>query len=82
LYFLSAKPISGIYNLADKNLSINQVLSVVKELYPNVENIYVNQHMQLQHMKTDLELAYNKLHAVEKTDLLADLKEFKKSFAF
>jgi len=82
LYYLNENPESGTYNLADKNLSINDVYKVIKEIYPNVETIYINQHMQLQHIKTDLNLAFNKLQQVDSTDLKEDLLEFKKNFAF
>ena len=36
---------TGIYNIVDKNLKVLDILDALKELYPNMEYMFNNQHM-------------------------------------
>lgn len=38
---------SGIYNLSDINLQVLDLVDVFKEVYPNLEFIFINQHLKL-----------------------------------
>lgn len=41
---------SVIYNLVDKNISIIELSELIKGLYPNVETIFINQHLKLREL--------------------------------
>ena len=40
----------GIYNVVDRNLQILEIVDVLKEIYPELEFIFINQHLQLRQM--------------------------------
>ncbi len=40
----------GIYNVVDKNLQILDIVDELKEIYPELEFIFINQHLQLRQM--------------------------------
>ena len=44
---------SGTYNAVDKNLQILDIVDVLKEIYPKLEFIFINQHLDLRQMKVD-----------------------------
>ena len=74
---------SGIYNVVGKNLSILDLVDVLKEIYPYLEFNFVNQHLTLK----DINL--NPISELEKYleiphdgDLKEDLLDFKRKFSF
>ncbi|MDH5608227.1 MAG: SDR family oxidoreductase [Cyclobacteriaceae bacterium] len=74
---------SGTYNLVDKNLQVLEILDVLKEIYPGLEFIFSNQHMNLRELlvapSTRL---YDFIPHFEPTSLMDDLLEFKSRLAF
>lgn len=72
----------GIYNLADKNLSVLELVAAIKDIYPSLEFLFVNQHMQLRNITLDLELNLKKYLDLQPTDLHNDLLDFSNQFAF
>lgn len=74
---------SGTYNLVDRNLQILDVVDVLKEIYPALEFIFINQHLQLSELQVAPESA---LHQHIPFDFNRDLKEellqFREEFAF
>ena len=74
---------SGTYNLVDKNLQILDIVDVLKEIYPSLEFLFTNQHMNLRELKinpaSDL---FNQIDRFKSNDLKAELQNFKKRFAF
>lgn len=74
---------SGTYNLVDKNLQILDIVDVLKEMYPTLEFLFTNQHMNLRELKInpDSEL-FQQIDRFESRDLQVELEEFKKQFAF
>ncbi|NQZ77202.1 MAG: SDR family oxidoreductase, partial [Ekhidna sp.] len=46
---------SGVYNLVDKNLQILDLIDVMKEVYPSLEFLFTNQHMNLRELTVDPE---------------------------
>ena len=44
---------SGVFNVVDKNLEILDVVDVLKEIYPTLEFIFINQHLDLRQMQVD-----------------------------
>ncbi len=74
---------SGTYNLVDKNLQILDVVDIVKEIYPDLEFIFTNQHMNLRELVIDPNSKiYNYIKKFEPTELKKELIDFQNGFAF
>ena len=74
---------SGTYNLVDKNLQILDLVDVLKEIYPSLEFLFSNQHMNLRELKISSESTlFNQIARFEKTQLHDELLEFRAKFAF
>lgn len=74
---------SGDYNLVDKNIQILDIVDVLKEIYPGMEYLFVNQHMSLRELKVSTESAiYKYVNRRKESTLLDELGEFKKQFSF
>ncbi len=73
---------TGVYNVVDKNMQILDVVDVLKEIYPELEFIFINQHLQLRQMLVNPESALRKYIQYEnKQDLKEELLEFKSRFS-
>ncbi|MEQ8548241.1 MAG: NAD-dependent epimerase/dehydratase [Cyclobacteriaceae bacterium] len=48
---LGSETPSGIYNLIQENLSILEIVDVLKEVNPELEFIFINQHLKLRNIK-------------------------------
>jgi UDP-glucose 4-epimerase len=81
-YVLFNDVIPGVYNLADKNMSINDVLEMYFELFPQLEVITVEQNAKLQSLNIEIPTKLSKLMSHSSPDILADLHQFKESFSF
>ena len=74
---------SGVYNLVDKNLQILDLIDVMKEVYPSLEFLFTNQHMNLRELTVDPESRlFKQIVRFTSQDLKDELLEFKKSFSF
>ncbi|MEM9338073.1 MAG: NAD-dependent epimerase/dehydratase [Bacteroidota bacterium] len=74
---------SGTYNLVDKNLQILDLLDVLKEIYPNLEFLFSNQHLNLKELKVSPESElFSQIERFQETILKDELTEFKDKFAF
>ena len=74
---------SGTYNIVDKNLQIMEILDVLKELYPDLEFIYANQHMTLRELNVSLRSKiFEYVNQFTSIPLLNELQVFKSKFAF
>lgn len=74
---------SGTYNLVDKNLQILDIVDVLKEIYPSLEFIFTNQHMNLRQLKISPESRlFDQIERFESGELKNELEEFKERFAF
>lgn len=73
---------SGIYNLVDKNLSINQISQMVKEIYPKLEMIFINQQLALRQLKVKKDERLKDLMTLSSRSLKEELISFKEKFAF
>ncbi|MCU0428647.1 MAG: SDR family oxidoreductase [Cytophagaceae bacterium] len=78
---LSEAP-SGIYNLADKNIEVLDLIDVLKELYPEMEYIFINQHLQMNDLNIARSGKLGKYFPMVDTDLKSELTTFKNRFAF
>ena len=74
---------SSTYNLVDKNLQIFEVVDVLKEIYPDLEFLFSNQHMNLRELMVNRDSKiYDHIERYESLTLKDELIEFKKRFAF
>jgi UDP-glucose 4-epimerase len=72
----------GTYNLVDQNLAIGEVVEAIRQVYPDLEMLFVNQHMKMRELKVEPSQELKALAAEEQQDLESQLKEFKKAFTF
>lgn len=81
--FLSQKIPSGIYNVVDKNLQILDILDVVKEIFPDLEFIFVNQHLKLRDLKVNPESRLRLfIDYINEKTFKEEMVEFKQRFCF
>lgn len=74
---------SGIYNVVDKNLQILDIVDILKEIYSELEFIFINQHLDLRQMQVDRNSALRKYIDFENQLSVKDeLLDFKKRFSF
>lgn len=79
---ISSKKDQETINLVEHNYSINDIVEVLKELYPELEMIFINNNMKLRELKVDPK--DGNLTAEEKgLEVLRErLTDFKSRFAF
>lgn len=73
---------SDIYNLTERNLEIYDLIDEVKDLYPTLEFIFINQHLELREQKINPETKLLKYIPLQQTNFTEELTEFKKQFTF
>ncbi|WP_420575556.1 NAD-dependent epimerase/dehydratase family protein [Ekhidna sp.] len=74
---------SGTYNLVDKNLQILDLVDVLKEIYPTLEFLFTNQHMNLRELKINPDSKlFDHIDQFQSRELKEELEEFKSRFAF
>ncbi|WMJ73050.1 SDR family oxidoreductase [Cytophagaceae bacterium ABcell3] len=73
---------SDVYNLIDKNMEILDLVDVLKEIYPDLEFIFINQHLELRELQVNPETKLSKYIALPETDFKKELLAFKDRFAF
>lgn len=79
---LESTAADGVYNLSSNNYSILEIASVLKELYPDLEMFFINQHYPV---RDSVVAESNKLlqFISLKTESLEDeLRKFRQHFAF
>lgn len=79
---LSTELASGTYNLVDKNLSILEIIEVLKEIFPNLETHYINQHLAMRQLKVTPDERLFPLMKKNNKTLLEEFNNFKNRFAF
>lgn len=72
---------SGVYNLVSRNLSVLDIAKKIKEIYPESEQIFVNQDIKMRQIKVEYDERIKKIMPV-KRDLIQDLLEIKEYFTF
>jgi UDP-glucose 4-epimerase len=73
---------SGTYNLTERNLEIYDLIDQVKDLYPTLEFIFINQHLELREQKINPETKLLKYIPLQQTDFTAELAAFRDHFTF
>lgn len=72
----------GTYNVADVNLSINDVLEYYFELFPELEVITIEQNVKLKSLNVVLPTKLNEQVKPLQQDILENLKRFQSVFSF
>ena len=73
---------SDVYNLSDKNIEVLDMIDVLKELYPEMEYIFINQHLEMSDLKLSPASKLSKYYPITPTDLKQELLVFKDRFSF
>jgi UDP-glucose 4-epimerase len=73
---------SGIYNLAEHNFSINDVLLSVKVLYPDLETIMVNPNMPRRNIVLEVPTKLSPKLKIPEISLLDEFQAFQAVFSF
>jgi UDP-glucose 4-epimerase len=73
---------SGVYNLVDKNLSIEKIASFIKEIYPHLDIIFVNQHLVMREIKVEHDKRIMGLLTLPHFSMKQELINFKEKFSF
>jgi UDP-glucose 4-epimerase len=80
---LTADLPSDVYNVVDKNLKVIDILDVMKELLPDLEFIFINQHLRLHELNVKVNpLVTDTLKIRNSRSLKEDLSEFLAKFSF
>lgn len=73
---------SGAYNLSDKNIEILDIVDVLKEIYPSLEFIFINQHLSMRDLRISSESKLKQYFTLEDSSLKDELLDFKSKFSF
>lgn len=72
----------GLYNLIDKNLSIMDIADTIKEIYPNIEMNFINQHLKLKNLNVEIDNDLKKYNLYDSVELKDELISIKEKFSF
>ncbi|MBR9861723.1 NAD(P)-dependent oxidoreductase [bacterium] len=72
----------GTYNIAEHNMSINEILDHFHEIFPEMDVITVDQDAKLDRVNMVIPTKLDKYVTLPKKDFLTELKEFKTAFSF
>jgi len=73
----------GIYNVVDRNLQIMEIVDVMKEIYPDLEFVFLNQHLSLRQLQVSTDSDMRKyINYDNNLTLLEELVDFKNRFSF
>ncbi len=74
---------TGTYNIVDKNMEILDIVDVLEEIYPNLEFIFINQHLDLKQIKVERNsVLRNYVDFENQLKLKDELLDFKDRFSF
>jgi UDP-glucose 4-epimerase len=80
---LTADLPSDVYNIVDKNVTVLEILDILKELIPELEFIFINQHLRLHELNVKVNpLITDTLQIRNTRTLKEDLREFLAKFSF
>lgn len=73
----------GLYNLVDRDLQVLDIVDVLKELIPELEFIFINQHLKLRELIVKPNHDFNALLGVENGQTFAEeMHDFRSKFSF
>src|SRR5690242_16133468 len=73
---------SDTYNLADKTLSILDIVEVMKNIYPDLESFFINQNYTGHNLEVERPTKLMNYISIEESDLEEELKTFREKFTF
>lgn len=73
---------AGIYNLAERNLEILEIVETVKKLYPELETLFVNQHFNMRQIKVKPDERLTQLLPKKHLTFEEEMLDFKNNFTF
>lgn len=74
---------SGTYNLVNRDLQVLDIVDTLKEIIPELEFIFVNQHLKLRELRVKPNAALNKaLSLTDPGPLIDELQHFRSRFSF
>jgi UDP-glucose 4-epimerase len=73
---------SNRFDLVDKNITVNEVSQALKNIYPALETLYVNQHLYLRDLKVKPNTAMNQLISIPEKGLQKELEDFRAAFTY
>ena len=73
---------TGIYNLVDRTLNLNDIIEVLVQLFPDMELIFADQNMPKRDVKLQANLALDALVEQPVVSLFDTLTHFKHRFSF
>lgn len=80
---LTADLPSDVYNIVDKNLTVLDILDVLKELMPDLEFIFINQHLRLHELNVKVNPLITDTLGIRNNRTLKDeMSEFLAKFSF
>jgi UDP-glucose 4-epimerase len=65
---------SDVYDVVDKNLSVLEMADLVKEIYPEIEILFVNQHLKLRNLEVRPDSRFSLLQ--EESNIRDELNKF------
>ncbi|GAA0894587.1 NAD-dependent epimerase/dehydratase family protein [Fulvivirga kasyanovii] len=73
----------GVYNLVNRDLQVLDIVDTLKQMIPELEFIFVNQHLKLRELRVQPNQVLNKaLSMPEPLSLMEELKHFQSRFSF
>ena len=80
---LESKAPGGIYNVVDRNITVLDIVDALKEIYKNMEYIFINQHLDLRELKVDPASALRQFHDYNNPrGLQEELEDFNSRYSF
>jgi len=72
----------GKYDLVEDNLTIGHIADTLKNIYPNLEMLFINQQLKMRELNVKPNTELNSLTNIPVRTLFQVLSEFKKAFTF
>ena len=73
---------TGVLNVVEHNLSIVEVIDHIRELYPEMETLFVSKNMRMRQVKAELPCKIWEFINLPQVSIEEELKAFKNAFAF
>lgn len=73
---------SGTYNLSEHNVSIESVAELIKEIFPALDMIFVNQHLVMREIKVEPDPRIQRLLTLPPVSMKQELVSLKDKFSF
>lgn len=72
----------GMYNLTDRNLSVLEIVEVLRKIYAGLEFFFINQHIQLQDLQVKRSGRLQEYIPLAESDFDEELRDFGGKFSF